>query len=321
MIFSLIWNTAFTGYWKVLVLKFSEMENMVFFRAKKLMERLYLLNTEKFLFWTFQRCEIRSFLSQKVDEKMIFIDYWKVLVFKFSKMGNTVFFRAKKLMKRWYLLITGKFLFLNFRRWEIRSFFEPKRWWKDNIYWLLKSSCFEFFADGKYGLFFSGKSWWKEHIYLVFLSFPWYSKTFVQCKLMKVLYWKTKNGCRILLILHEPFFHGPNQSTLYDKKILLVMLGALLIEMVVLSCISDRLQDSWTIALSNSGVTSLGNDALLTGHDIANTKCTHQVTALTLYNMVNAAFENSGLNNGINFEAWHDEMEIKNPQFKFWSIA
>ena len=99
------------------------------------------------------------------------------------------------------------------------------------------------------------------------------------------------------------------------------MLGALLIEMVVLSCISDRLQDSWTVALSNSGVTSLGNDALLTGHDIANTKCTHQVTALTLYNMVNAAFENSGLNNGINFEAWHDEMEIKNPQFKFWSIA
>ena len=34
-------------------------------------------------------------------------------------------------------------------------FFEPKSWWKDYIYWLLKSSCFELFGDGKYGLFLS----------------------------------------------------------------------------------------------------------------------------------------------------------------------
>ena len=34
-------------------------------------------------------------------------------------------------------------------------FFEPKSWWKDDIYWLLKSSCFELFGDGKYGLFWS----------------------------------------------------------------------------------------------------------------------------------------------------------------------
>ena len=32
------------------------------------------------------------FLRQKVDGKMIFIDYWKVLVLSFSLMGNTVFF-------------------------------------------------------------------------------------------------------------------------------------------------------------------------------------------------------------------------------------
>ena len=42
MIFSSIWNTTFTGYWKVLVLKFSEVENTVFFRAKKFMEIWYL---------------------------------------------------------------------------------------------------------------------------------------------------------------------------------------------------------------------------------------------------------------------------------------
>ena len=37
-------------------------------------------NTGRFLFWTFQRWEIRSFLRLKVDGKMIFTDYWKVLV-------------------------------------------------------------------------------------------------------------------------------------------------------------------------------------------------------------------------------------------------
>ena len=72
---------------------------------------------------------------------------------------------------------------------------------------MLKSSCFEFFADWKYRLFLSQKvdgneiftdywkvpvlnfselenafffepeSWWKDGIYLVFLSFPWYSRT------------------------------------------------------------------------------------------------------------------------------------------------
>ena len=60
-----------TGYWNV-ALKFLEMENMVFFRAKKLMERWYMLITEKFLLWSFLRWEIRSFLSQKFNGKMIF---------------------------------------------------------------------------------------------------------------------------------------------------------------------------------------------------------------------------------------------------------
>ena len=74
---------------------------------------------------------------------------------KFSDVENTVVFRAKKLMEIWYLLITEKFLFWIFQRWEIRSFVEAKSWQKDGIYWLQKSSCFELFDDGKY--FFSAK--------------------------------------------------------------------------------------------------------------------------------------------------------------------
>ena len=94
--------------------------------------------------------------SQKVDGNMIIIDYWKVLALNFSEIRNTVFFWAKKMMERWYSLITKKILFSTFQRWEIWCFFQPKSWWKDDIYWFLKSSCFELFGDGKY-VFFSAK--------------------------------------------------------------------------------------------------------------------------------------------------------------------
>ena len=96
-------------------------------------------------------------LSQKVDGKMILTDYWKVLVLNSSVMGNMVFFESRSWWKRWYLLITEKFLFWTFRWWKIRSFFESRSWWKDDICWLPRSSCFELFGDGKYHLFFSKK--------------------------------------------------------------------------------------------------------------------------------------------------------------------
>ena len=107
VIFSLAWNIIFSDNWKVLVLKFLEMKNMVF-------------------------------LSQKVDGNMIFTDYWKVLVLIFSEMGNTVFSWAKKLIERWYLLITEKVLFWTFLWWEIRSFFWVKklmdRWYLHGLF-------------------------------------------------------------------------------------------------------------------------------------------------------------------------------------------
>ena len=43
------------------------------------------------------------FLRQKVDGKIIFIDYWKVLVLSFSLMGNTVFFFSEN--------VDGKMIF------------------------------------------------------------------------------------------------------------------------------------------------------------------------------------------------------------------
>ena len=48
------------------------------------------------------------FLSKEVDRKMIFTFHWEILVLNFSVMGNTVFFSAKMLMERWYLLGISK---------------------------------------------------------------------------------------------------------------------------------------------------------------------------------------------------------------------
>ena len=149
-----------------------------------------LLITRKFLFWNFRRWKIRSFFlffNQKVRRSMILTDYWKVLVLNFSKMRNTDFFQAKELMERWYLLITKKFVFWTFPRWEMWYCFEPKSWSKMIFtnYWIVL--VLNFPVMGNTG-FFHPKSWWKGDIYLIFLNFPCYSRTweiwfFVQCEL------------------------------------------------------------------------------------------------------------------------------------------
>ena len=125
MVFSVASNTVFTDYWKVIVLNFRD-GNTVFFELKSWWRdnTYWLLETS--WFELFGGVKYSLFLSQKVDGKMIFTDYWNVLVLNFSEMANTVSFWGKKLMKRWYLL-------------------------------LLKSSCFELFRDGKYGLFWAKK--------------------------------------------------------------------------------------------------------------------------------------------------------------------
>ena len=70
----------------------------------------------------------------------MFTDYWKVLVLNFLGIRNTVFF--------W-----------------------TKNWWKDDIYWFPKNSCFELFGDGKCVLFLSSNNG----------NFQWYSRTWEIC--------------------------------------------------------------------------------------------------------------------------------------------
>ena len=116
-----------------------------------LSHEICLLITNKLLFCVCGVFESKSWWKYNIywlrkSSCFVFTGYWKILVLNFSVIRNTVFFWVKKLMERWYLLVTEKFLFWTFWWWEIRSFFQPKSWWKDDIY-------------------------------LVFLSFPWYSET------------------------------------------------------------------------------------------------------------------------------------------------
>ena len=107
----------------------------------------------------------------------------------------------------------------------------------------------------------------------------------------------------------------------------LVMLGALHIEIAMLRCLGDWLQDSgWLTSSSNAGVISPGNESLLPGHNIAPSKCAHQVTAKVLYQFMLRAFKS--LNEGYSedkreqmFQEWCDKMKERSPQFQFWHIA
>ena len=162
MLFSLAWNIIFSDNLKPLVLKFLQMKDMVF-------------------------------LSQIVDGNMIFTEYWKVLVLIFSEMGNTIVSWVQKLVEIWYLLITEKFLLWTFRWWEMWSFLSQEVDGKMIFtgYWVLVLN----FSVMGYTVFFQPKSWWKDDIYVVFLSFLWYSRIWeiwflAQWKCRKRTYYK-----------------------------------------------------------------------------------------------------------------------------------
>ena len=115
----------------------------------------------------------------------------------------------------------------------------------------------------------------------------------------------------------------PNE---YDHRKVVLMLGALHIEIVMLGCLGDLLEGSgWTVALSNSGITSPGNDALITGHDVAKTKYMHQVTALALHQLMVSSYdehiESKSPTDLPNFGEWKKIMESAYPQFQFWSTV
>ena len=101
-----------------------------------------------------------------------------------------------------------------------------------------------------------------------------------------------------------------------------IMMGALHIEMATLSTLGDWLADrGWTVALSNANVSTTGNQSLVSGHDVARTKYCHQVTACALHQLMYGSFETGHRGDDISFDTWRSEMQVKSPQFHFWSLA
>lgn len=95
-------------------------------------------------------------------------------------------------------------------------------------------------------------------------------------------------GQAAVVVLDQPLFaiakriqwFSPNE---YGQNKVVFMLSALHIEMVMLSYIGDLLEDNdWTVGLCNAGITTLGNDVLVTGDAVANSKYMRQVTARAL---------------------------------------
>ena len=100
------------------------------------------------MFWIIWRWEIWYFWAKKLMEiwYLIFTDYWKVLVLNFSLMGNTISFLSQE--------VDGNIIFTGY--WEV----------------LVLN-----FSVIRNTVFFQPKSWWKDDIYMIFLSFLWYSRT------------------------------------------------------------------------------------------------------------------------------------------------
>ena len=106
-IFSLAWSIV-NCLLKSHCLEFFKGEKYGHFWAKTLMQIWYLLITKKSLFWTFQEWEIRSFLRQTVER----LFYWSPKCSCFELFGDRKYGLSwgKKLMERWYLLVTETFL-------------------------------------------------------------------------------------------------------------------------------------------------------------------------------------------------------------------
>ena len=78
----------------------------------------------------------------------------------------------------------------------------------------------------------------------------------------------------------------------------------------------------WTTALAEAGVASAGTaDSFLKVTHLTRTRHAHQVTLLTLRNLLKEAFlKNKGSADDHSFMAWRISMAEAYPTFKFWDL-
>lgn len=110
----------------------------------------------------------------------------------------------------------------------------------------------------------------------------------------------------------------------FGETCFVVMLGGLHIQMAALKTLGDWLENSsWTSALEQAGVTSPGTaDSFLKASHIGKTQYSHNVTAASLYILMQRAFHASEDKvQGVSFDMWRAHMERISPMFHFWSIT
>ena len=99
--------------------------------------------------------------------------------------------------------------------------------------------------------------------------------------------------------------------SIYGEEEFEAMFGVLHIEMAAFKMLGDILAGSgWTTALSEAGVASLGTaDSFLKASHITKTRHTHQVTAASLFMLLNEAHSQSMNTQGItmSLEEWYCE--------------
>lgn len=104
-----------------------------------------------------------------------------------------------------------------------------------------------------------------------------------------------------------------------------ILFGGLHIEMTALKVLGDLLEKSgWTNALVLSGLSSMGTaESYLKASHVTRTRRAHQVTASSLYILLNQAYGNYVAKRAENesllpFEDWCNKRSNDSPQFKFW---
>ena len=128
VIFSLAWNIIFFDNFKSSCFEiFGNKEHGIFEPKSWWKYDIYWL-LKSSCFNLFGNGKYGLFLSQKVDENMMFTDYWKVLVLNFSLIGNTVFFLSQEVDGK--MIFTGywEVLVLNFSVMGNTVFFQSKSW-------------------------------------------------------------------------------------------------------------------------------------------------------------------------------------------------
>ena len=116
-----------------------------------------------------------------------------------------------------------------------------------------------------------------------------------------------------------PNIHGENQ--------VVVMFGGLHIELAFLKVLGDWLEGTgWTNTLVQAEIASQGtSDSFLKAAHITRTRHAHQVTAGSLYILMDRAYKlhqrEDHTTDPLSFEQWRVKMENAIPMFNFWSIT